>query len=61
MNRTETREALEDARDDARRALHYAAVFYTADGAGTKTQADLEAVALAFAAAVNALRAVDGV
>jgi hypothetical protein len=55
MTKQEKREVLEAQRDDARRRLHHIAVAYTEDGAGTKDQADLEAAALAFAAAVSIL------
>jgi hypothetical protein len=52
MTRNETIEAAEVKLSAARRALHLAAALYTPDGAGTKTQADLEALAVAFSDAL---------
>jgi hypothetical protein len=54
--RAEKLAILEAQRDDARRALHHVAAAYTADGAGTKAQADLEEAARTFTTAEQILR-----
>lgn len=59
MTRAEKRQLLEAQRDQARRDLHHVAAAYSADGAGTKAQADVEEAALAFAAAVRIIRSFD--